>query len=301
MLPVYAKPKCGKSNGRKNEPRRKTPGGANCDLHHRVFRPNLLRPPAVVGTKFRLIGGRYNRRVMNDEKRDDDLSTAAPDIIASAIKSFVGMVPVAGPLFAEVVGLVIPQQKMDRIAAFAKCLESRFDKFEVQFIRSQFTNENFTDLVEESVRQGARAVSHDRREQIAELVANSLTTESVSFVESKHLLRILGEINDIEVIRLGGHLYEAFGEGEEYQEKHAHILEDALPTYGSSQAEIDKSTLQQSYDEHLAQLGLLKPMHNVDSKTNQLVVDKHTGEFEVRNYRLSDLGRLLLRQVGMNN
>jgi hypothetical protein len=243
--------------------------------------------------------GLYNRRrVMPDQKRDDDLSIAAADIIASAIKSFVGAVPVAGPLFAEVVGLVIPQQRMDRIAAYAQSLDPRLARVEQQLIRSQLTNENFTDLIEESVRQAARAVSHDRREQIAELVANSLTTESVSFVESKHLLSILGQINDIEVIRLGWHLHADSGDGKEYWQKHAHILEDADPTFGASQSEVDKATLQQSYDEHLAQLNLLNRMHTVDSK-EQLVVDRHTGGLEVRAYRISDLGRLLLRQVGV--
>ena len=63
------------------------------------------------------------------------LSTSTNDIIASAIKSFVGTVPYAGPLFAEVVRLVIPQQRMDRIAAYARSLDARFSKSEQQVIR----------------------------------------------------------------------------------------------------------------------------------------------------------------------
>jgi len=71
---------------------------------------------------------------------------------------------------------------------------------EQEFVRSQLTNENFTDLVEEGLRQAARSVSRDRREQIAALIANSLRLQDISYVESKHLLRILGELNEIEII-----------------------------------------------------------------------------------------------------
>jgi hypothetical protein len=49
----------------------------------------------------------------------------------------------------------------------------------------------------------------------------------------------------------------------------------------------------------LAGLGLLGRLHNVDHRTNQLVVDRHSGTLEVRGYRITDLGRLLLRQLGI--
>jgi len=50
------------------------------------------------------------------------------------------------------------------------------------------------------------------------VIANSLKTEGISFVESKHLLRVLGELNDIEIIRLARHLYRTHGSGEGYWE-----------------------------------------------------------------------------------
>lgn len=58
---------------------------------------------------------------------------------------------------------------------------------------------------------------------------------------------------------------------------------------------------QNSFDEHLAQLGLVSARHNVDHKTGQLVVDPHTGELEVRNYGITALGRLLLKQAGVRS
>ncbi|MGH9195136.1 MAG: hypothetical protein ACRD1T_05295 [Acidimicrobiia bacterium] len=178
-------------------------------------------------------------------------------------------------------------------------MESRLSEVDRRLMRAALANENFTDLMEEALRQVARSVSHERRAHIAALLVNGLKPDEMSYVESKHLLRILGEVNDIEIIRLGSHLYETFGSGKDYWAKHSEILEPVAPTMGSSERELEKATLQDSYDEHLAQLGLLQARHNVDSRTNQLVVDRFTGALEVRGYGITSLGRLLLRQVGV--
>jgi hypothetical protein len=229
----------------------------------------------------------------------DTLSTRTPDYVAAAARAALGAVPFAGSLLSEIAGSIIPNQRIERIVSFARELESRLSEVDQRVVRSQLTNENFTDLMEEALRQVARSVSQERRAHIASLIVNGLKPDDVSYVESKHLLRILGEVNDIEIIRLTSHLFETFGSGEEYWAKHRDVLEPVAPTMGSPPRELDRATLQNSFDEHLAQLGLLSPRHNVDRRTNQLVVDRSTGALEVRGYGIASLGRLLLRQVGV--
>jgi hypothetical protein len=259
-------------------------------------------PPRLdAGTASQLIPGvspTDNRTTMGNQIPNDRLSVQAPDYVVLAAKAALGAVPFAGSLLSEIAGSIIPNQRIDRIVSFARELEARLSDVDQRFVRSQLTNENFTDLIEEALRQVARSVSQERRAHIAALIVNGLKPDDVSFIESKHLLRILGEINDIEVIRLVSHLYETMGSGEDYWNKHRDVLEPVAPAFGSSQREIDKGTLQDSYDEHLAQLGLLSARHNVDSRTNQLVVDRFTGALEVRGYAITSLGRLLLKQVG---
>lgn len=235
---------------------------------------------------------------MTDDKPTDMLATRTPDYVASAAKAALGAVPFAGSLLSEIAGSIIPNQRIDRFVAFAGELESKLSDVERRLMRAALANENFTDLMEEAVRQVARSVSQERRARIAALLVNGLRPDDISYVESKHLLRILGEVNDIELIRLGSHLYETFGSGTEYWAKHSGILEPVASTMGSSARKLEKATLQDSYDEHLAQLGLLQARHNVDSRTNQLVVDRFTGALEVRGYGITSLGRLLLKQVG---
>ena len=89
------------------------------------------------------------------------------------------------------------------------------------------------------------------------------------------------------------------GSGREYWEQHQEVLEPIAPAFGAQQDELDRGTMQDSYDEHLASLALLSPLHNVDSRTEQLVVDKHRGTLEVRGYEITNLARLLLRQLGI--
>lgn len=236
---------------------------------------------------------------MGHDKPTERLTMQTPDYVASAAKAALGAVPFAGSLLAEIAGSIIPNQRIDRIVAFAEVLESKLSEVDRRLMRAALANENFTDLMEEALRQVARSVSLERKAHIAALLVNGLNADKISYIESKHLLKILGEVNDVEIIRLGSHLYETFGSGKEYWAKHSKVLEPVAPTVGSSERELEKATLQHSYDGHLAQLGLLQPRHNVDSRTNQLVIDSFTGAFDVRGYGITSLGRLLLKQAGV--
>jgi outer membrane murein-binding lipoprotein Lpp len=113
---------------------------------------------------------------------------------SAAVKSLVGAVPFAGSLLVEIAGIVIPNQRLDRVATFAQHLESKLRTLEQSFVRSQLTNENFTDLMEEGLRQAARSLSDERREHIATLISKSLDPSGMSYAESRHFLRVLGEI-----------------------------------------------------------------------------------------------------------
>lgn len=229
-----------------------------------------------------------------------DLTPTTADYVASAAKAALGAVPFAGSLLAEIAGSIVPNQRVERIVHFAQALESRLSAVEQQFVRSQLSNENFTDLVEEGLRQAARAVSQERREHIAGVIANSLKSEDISYVESKHLLRVLGELNDIEIVRLGRHLYRAFGSGKDYWERHKEILDPVRAHMGSPREVLDKETLQMSYDMHLAQVGLLQARYSVDTRTKQPEFDSSTGAQKLSGYELTRLGSLLLRQLGIS-
>jgi hypothetical protein len=181
---------------------------------------------------------------------------------------------------------------------YAEALERKLAQLEQAVVRLQLTDENFTDLMEEGVRQAARSVSDERREYIASIVANSLSTDDIAFQESKHLLRILGELNDIEVLWLRFYREPTFAGDTAFRERHGDVFQPVAATFGSSQPTVDKGTLQESYRDHLVQLGLLERRYRIDRRTKLPEFDSN-GAMRVQGYALTPLGLLLLRHIGL--
>lgn len=228
------------------------------------------------------------------------LKSGAADYVASAAKAALGAIPFAGSLLAEVAGTIIPNQRIERLVKYAEELDKRLSEMDQEFVKSQLTDENFTDMVEESIRQAARSLSDERRQYLASAMANGISSQDIEFLESKHLLRILGELNDIEVIILRFYLVPAGGD-EEFWERHKDIIRPVSAYMGAPRNVLDKSALHTSYKEHLTSLGLLKHKYRVDSRTKQPEFDNMSGAQKQRGYAISPLGRLLLRQIGLSD
>lgn len=238
---------------------------------------------------------------MSKIEKQDRLQSNKVDYVASAAKAALGTVPFIGSLLSELAGSVIPNQRTDRIVRFARILERRLSELEEDFVREQVNNEQFTDLLEEGLRQSARSLSPERREYIAAVIANSLTSQDIEYIESKHLLRILDDINDVEVLWLRSYLNNTTGGDSEFREKHRNVLSPIAASMGSSQQELDKETLQISYKEHLVRLGLLKHYYKVDHKTKAPQYNSFTGAQEIARYEITPLGQLLLRQIALGS
>ena len=222
------------------------------------------------------------------------------DFVSSVIKAGLGSIPFAGSLLSEVAGNIIPNQRIDRLIQFAEELEKKLTNLDKDFVKSQLNNENFTDLLEEGIRQSARSLTKERRQYISSIIFNGLSEEDIKFSESKHLLKILGEINDVEVILLRFLSVSTLGGDEEFREKHKNVIEPKFASLNASQKEIDKVTLQKSYKEHLTLLGLLSRKYEVDNRTGELKIDKFSRAPKVKSYEITSLGRLLLRHIDLH-
>ena len=128
-----------------------------------------------------------------------------------------------------------------------------------------------------------------------------MSSSSIEYVESRHLLRILDQLNDIEIILLRYYRVPTIGGDEEFRKTHAEILRPAAAAISASQEEVDKDTMRESYREHLAQLNLLAPRYNTDIRTRQPKFDDLSGRQEVQSYELTNLGNLLLREIGLGD
>jgi len=238
---------------------------------------------------------------MDDKTESDQLKSQPVDYLVSAIKGTLGAIPFAGSLLAELASTVIPNQRIDRIAMFAQVLDKKLAKLDQEFVRSQLADEQFTDLLEEGIRQATRSLNDDRREFIANLITYSLSQHDIEYNESKHLMRILSELNDIEIVWLRFYLEPTMNGDEEFRNKHANILTPVMAVLNDPPHIHDKESLQNSYTEHLTQLGLLETHYKTDMATHVPVYNRFTGAPEVQAHEITRLGSLLLRQIGLQN
>lgn len=229
------------------------------------------------------------------ENTSTELGPNVTDYVVSAAKSLLGTVPFAGSLLTEIAGTIIPRQRMDRVARFAVVLDEKIARFEKNLVRSQLTNENFTEIMEESIRQAARSTTDERRTYIASLVASGLDPSAVGFVETRHLLRVLGEINDAEIIWLRFFLVPYVRSDLDFREKHANVL-NIPPVLNRDPETQDKNALKSGYHHHLGQLGLLEPNY-ASTRDGMLVMEGAAPK--LAGYQISWLGKMLLRFVGL--
>ena len=176
------------------------------------------------------------------EQAKTDLETNMRDYVAGLAKGVAGMVPVVGPIIAEVVNNIIPNQRIDRISRFVVILEEKFKEIDREIIEMKIRDEYFIDLLEDGFILASRAITDQRKEYIATIIKNSITEEALSHLEEKKILSIFSELNDAEIIILQSHALT----GEEqrlYFSHHKEIIQGKLVDLGSSDMEINKDAI----------------------------------------------------------
>lgn len=133
------------------------------------------------------------------------MNTKGTDIATIIGKGLVGAIPFVGPLAAEIVGAIIPNQRIDRIESLLRILESKIAKEDRAKVEQRIKAPESVDIIEDGFIQASRALTEERKEYISSLLKNSLTNEDLKHIEYKRLLSILGELNDLEVLILKSH------------------------------------------------------------------------------------------------
>ncbi|WDE97665.1 hypothetical protein PQO03_17715 [Lentisphaera profundi] len=232
-------------------------------------------------------------------KKNKDIEANKQDLKASVLKSTVGIVPFAGPFLSEVVGAVIPNQRIDRIGKFVKELDERLSRFEQSYLNELIKDEECVDLIEECFISASRGISQDRRKYIATLLENGLSEERIEFLETKYLLKLLNELNDMEVLWLRYFYDTTRGGDSEFREKHADVFKIVVVSIGSDEETRRKGALQESYKDHLKRLRLIDEKIKFDRKLGMPEYDQVTGKPKSYYNNVSVLGNNLLRYIGM--
>ncbi len=226
------------------------------------------------------------------------MGTKGTDIAAIIGKGLLGAIPFVGPLAAEIVGAIIPNQRIDRIQSLLKLLESKIPEEDRQKVEHRIISQESVDLFEDGFIQASRALSEERKEYIASLLKNSLTDDELKHIEYKRLLSILGELNDLEILILKSQaMYRGQPDYDEFWATHEDALEPPLALIGSTQVEFDKHTIYQTHKLHLVNIRLLEAKFKKQKMGEFPEFDYKTGMIKAQRYAITSLGRLLLRSI----
>lgn len=238
----------------------------------------------------------------NDPKETDNLSNKGIDYLVSVLRSAVGLSPVGATFLAELVTVAIPNQRTDRLVRYVRILAKRLDNFEKSFLDEQAKRSDFCELLEESFHQAARSTTEERRKYIANLIANGLSEDQEDYLQSRFLLRILGQLNDAEILILYYYGLGHSAEAHQFEARHPELVPYA-PQWRSEQP--DATAVRQGYHNHLADLGLLTREYETGRIQHVDLADPRSalqslaqpGEVKFKGLTISDLGRVLLKFV----
>jgi len=211
-----------------------------------------------------------------------NLELTSQDRLVAVAKGVVGICPIIGPLAAEAIGYLIPNQRLDRVVEFLRKLESEVSRLDgrLENFQKNMTGADGLDLMEEGLIQAARSVSSERKERLARLVGRSLTSNEVKYEESRKLLNLYRDLTDPEIVWLIYYsLNPVFGAGphQDFANKHPEVLMPISRVTNAPQEQVDRAALQDSYKNTLMRFGLI--------------------ELQGKSHRITSLGRLLVRYI----
>ncbi|MDY0039483.1 MAG: hypothetical protein RBS57_04170 [Desulforhabdus sp.] len=211
-----------------------------------------------------------------------NLEPASQDRLASVAKGVVGACPIIGPLAAEAIGALIPNQRLDRVVEFLRYLDvevhrldTRLEKFE-----KNVRGAEGLDILEEGLTQAVHSITSERKEHLARLVGRSLSAEEIKYEEARKLLNLYRDLTDPEILwLLYFSLNPVFGAGphQDLVRKHPDVLMPISRETGAPQGQIDRAALQDSYKNTLMRFGLI--------------------ELRGKSHQITSLGRLLVRYI----
>ncbi len=226
-----------------------------------------------------------------------DLENNRTDHLVTIAKSALGLVPFAGSILAEITGNIIPNQRMDRLVKYVKLLDEKLSKIPIDVLNNLLNNDEFVDLIEEGFVQASRALTDERRQYIASIISNGILDDNIELAESKYFLKLIQELNDIEIIWLCYYGNE-FDKRTEFYEKHKNVLKEIIVYLGDEKEIANKAAIQKSYIDHLARLKLVVHKFRTDKSTGSPKY-KSSGEPEISGTNITTLGKLLLKQMDL--
>lgn len=157
------------------------------------------------------------------------------DTLAGYVKGGIGTVPVVGPILAEMIGSLIPGQRLDRVSEFLKIIDRKIGEMgeEIDILKLKMTDEKFLDLFVEVSWQSTKASSRERKEYLASILINGLNDDNLDEIQKNIFLNLMSELNDIEILILYSKSYKGLYEDADFQVQYQKTLIGPITYIGS--------------------------------------------------------------------
>ncbi len=225
------------------------------------------------------------------------LGGSSTDPAKALLKGVISGIPLVGGVISEIVGQVIPDQRIDRLERYVIHLAEELQGLGAdETVTERMKAPENVDLFEDGAFASVRALSGERREQIARLVAQGISGDDQARLEAKRLLALLTQVDDGQIIILASYLRKN-QVSPAFLSRHATVLASGRSPIKMSGADRDADLLYRLGQESLLRLGLLEETFQRPARGEAPELDEQTGRMKVQGRRLSLLGRLLLRRL----
>jgi hypothetical protein len=201
-----------------------------------------------------------------------------------------------GAVLNAVLAEVMPALRTERLTVFGEELQDRLADVPGEILHLRVREPDRFDLLEDGMWQAARASSRQRVAYLANVVANGLKAESAHDLDRRHVLRLLAEVNDLEVLILSLHGYASNASREQFFEKHRSALEHQPAAMGDPRDVRDRVAVRADYEDHLLRLSLLARQYT-RQEIEKAEFDS-AGRLKSHWTHMTQLGLLLLREIG---
>lgn len=226
----------------------------------------------------------------------EDLHTNKMDIITSTVATATSYIPIAGGALSEIIRMVIPNQREDRIVKFLTNIDKRLSELEitVEKLQSIFNNTKYGGFTFECLRDVVNDKFEEKMVYYQNLYITGITSEEQEMLNMSNLMRLVSDMEYKEILYLKFYYYANYANNQKIKTIQQLLNQGSItPNYTMKmkQNELDNETYKQITLNSLVNKGLLERKIEYVGKNRR----------EKIKYKITSLGKLLLRKIGEIN
>ena len=212
--------------------------------------------------------------LLNQKTQVENLGSNKTDEAIVAVKGLLSLVPIVGSILAEIIAFQIPNQRIDRLENFTKLLAEKFDYMD-DLVREKLEEKlkapQSLPFLEKVLKQVIESETEQYRLYLASVVKNGLIKDADA-IKRDRLLSIVGELNEVEILRLYGASLEQYTNNERFSnffDKYEDVIYGDDTKFDPTEEELEIEEMLLSYGQNLVKMGLTTNTHS-DAKATSL-------------------------------